>query len=179
MEQLKHYLEIALKRGVTDAIVVETAKVFTDAWVKMRCQFGCRMYGKSLCCPPHAPAPEEMRKVLDSYTYGILLHRHFAKDFALANDFNGFSDFNDIVLSLEHAIFFDGYYKAWSVGCGPCKKCKECNIAATCLHANQARPSMEACGIDVFRTAMEYGLPIKTLKDRSEEIDTYGLILVE
>lgn len=173
MEQLKPYLEIALKRGVTDAIVIETSKVFTDAWVKMRCQFGCRMYGKSLCCPPHTPTPEEMRKVLDSYTYGILLHRHFTNDFTPENDFN------DVVVSLEQAIFLDGYYKAWSVGCGPCKKCKECNITATCLHANQARPSMEACGIDVFRTAREYGLPVKTLKDRSEEIDTYGLILVE
>ncbi|MDP2724856.1 MAG: DUF2284 domain-containing protein, partial [Syntrophales bacterium] len=107
------------------------------------------------------------------YTYGILLHRHFTSDFTPENDFN------DIVLHLEQTIFFDGYYKAWSVGCGPCKKCKECNITATCLHAAQARPSMEACGIDVFKTAREHGLPIKTLRDHSEEIDTYGLILVE
>jgi hypothetical protein len=38
---------------------------------------------------------------------------------------------------------------------------------------------LEGCGIDVFRTATEHGLPIKVVIDRSQDKDTYGLILVE
>jgi predicted metal-binding protein len=38
---------------------------------------------------------------------------------------------------------------------------------------------MEACGIDVFKTAQEQGMPIKVLTSRTEEREFYALILVE
>jgi hypothetical protein len=38
---------------------------------------------------------------------------------------------------------------------------------------------MEACGIDVFKTARDNGFPIEVLKTREEERDIFGLILVE
>jgi len=173
MEQLKPYLQMALDKGVKDAVVIETSKVFTEAWVRMKCQYGCSMFGKGLCCPPRTPTPEEMRKILDSYKYGILLHRHIQKGYKYVNDFN------DIIVDLERTIFLDGYYKAWTVGSGPCTKCKECNITGTCLHPEKARPSMESCGIDVYRTARQSNLPIQVVKDHSQDRDIYGLVLVE
>jgi predicted metal-binding protein len=173
MKQFKPYLQGALEKGVTDAVVIETSKVFTEAWVRMKCQFGCAMFGKGLCCPPRTPTPEEMRKILDSYRYGILLHRHIQKGYKYVNDFN------DIIVDLERTIFLDGYYKAWAIGSGPCTRCKECNITGTCLHPEKARPSMESCGIDVYKTARESGLPIKVVKDHSQDRDIYGLVLVE
>jgi predicted metal-binding protein len=173
MKQLEPYLQMALEKEVTDAAVVETSKVFTEPWVRMKCQFGCSMYGKGLCCPPRTPTPEEMRKILDSYRYGILLHRHIQKGYKYVNDFN------DIIVDLERTIFLDGHYKAWAVGSGPCTRCKECNITGTCLHPEKARPSMESCGIDVYKTASENGLPIQVVKDHSQDRDIYGLILVE
>jgi predicted metal-binding protein len=173
MKTLKPYLEIALKKEVTHAIVVETSKIFTEPWVRMRCQFGCAGFGETLCCPPYTPTPEEMRKILDSYRRGILLHRHIRKGYKYV------SEFNETIVNLERTIFLDGHYKAWSLGSGPCTRCKECNVSGTCLHSDKARPSMEGCGIDVFRTAREHGLPIKVVKDHSQDRDTYGLILVE
>jgi predicted metal-binding protein len=173
MKQLKLYLQMALEKGVTDAVVIETSKVFTEAWVRMKCQFGCSMFGKGLCCPPRTPAPEQMRTILDSYKYGLLLHRHIQKDYKYVNDFN------DIIADLERTVFLDGYYKAWAVGSGPCTRCKECNITGTCVHPDKARPSMESCGIDVYKTARESSLPIKVVKDHSQARDIYGLVLVE
>ena len=38
---------------------------------------------------------------------------------------------------------------------------------------------MESCGIDVYRTAKEQAMPIKVVKDHSQDRDIYGLILVE
>lgn len=173
MKQLKPYLQTALKRELSHAVVVETSKVFTEPWVRMKCQFGCFMYGKRLCCPPRTPTPEEMRKILDSYKYGILLHRHIQKGYKYVNEFN------EIIVDLERTIFLDGHYKTWAVGSGPCTICKECNITGTCLHPDKARPSMESCGIDVYRTAGENNLPIKVVKDHSQDRDIFGLILVE
>ena len=173
MKQFKSYLQGALEKGVTDAIVVETSKVFTEPWVRMKCQYGCSMYGEGLCCPPRTPSPEQMRRILDSYKYAILLHRHIQKGYKYINDFN------DIIVDLERIMFLDGCYKAWATGCGPCTRCKECNIDGACLHPDKARPSMESCGIDVYRTARESGLPIKVVKDHSQDRDVYGLVLVE
>jgi predicted metal-binding protein len=173
MKQLKLYLQMALEKEVTDAVVIDTSKVFTEPWVRMKCQFGCSMYGKGLCCPPRTPTPEEMRKILDSYKYGILLHRHIQKGYKYVNDFN------EIIVDLERTVFLDGYYKAWAVGSGPCTRCKECSITGTCLHPEKARPSMESCGIDVYKTAKQSNLPIQVVKDHSQDRDIYGLILVE
>jgi predicted metal-binding protein len=173
MKMFKPYVEVALKQKVSHAIVVETSKVFTEPWVRMKCQFGCAGYGETLCCPPYTPTPEEMRKTLDSYRHGILLHLHWKKQYKTVDLFN------ETLLDLERRMFLDGYYKAWAIGSGPCDRCTKCNIGGPCLHADRARPSMEGCGIDVFKTAREQGLPIQVVRNRQEERNIYGLLLVE
>ena len=88
----------------------------------MKCQFGCAGYGKTLCCPPHTPTPEEMRRILDSYSHALLLHLHWTKDYKTVNNFN------ETLVDLERVIFLDGYYKAWALGSGPCDRCEKCNV---------------------------------------------------
>ena len=126
----------------------------------------------SLCCPPHTPTPEVTRKVIDSYQKAILLHRRLGKG-------EGAKNFNETIVRLETKIFLDGYYKAWSMGSGPCRLCRECDLSASCRHGYEARPSMEACGIDVFKTARDNGFPIAVVKTHGEEKNIFGLILVE
>jgi hypothetical protein len=38
---------------------------------------------------------------------------------------------------------------------------------------------MESCGIDVYKTAKQSGLPIQVVRNHSQDRDIYGLILVE
>jgi predicted metal-binding protein len=173
MKKLSRYVTKALKAGMDHAMVVQPSKVFTAPWVRMKCQFGCHRYGQGHCCPPHTPTPAEMRRILDSYTHAILLHRNW-KEGVLRID-----EFNDAAVDLELALFLDGYYKAWSMGSGPCRLCEKCNISGQCVHGSKARPSMEACGIDVFKTAREHGLPISVLRDRKDARHSYGIVLVE
>ncbi len=171
-EKFAPYINMALERGIDRALVVETSHVVTAPWVRMKCQFGCAGYAQSLCCPPRTPTPDEMRKILDLYTYGILLHRHIKKGGKAVERLS------QTAVDLERSIFLDGYYKAWTLGSGPCGRCKTCNMEA-CLHPDKARPSMEACGIDVFATARAYHLPIHVVRDVSDERDFYALVLVE
>jgi len=46
-------------------------------------------------------------------------------------------------------------------------------------HTGQARPSMEACGIDVYATVRANSYPIEVVKDYSDDADYYGLVLIE
>ena len=172
MKVLENYCKKALEWGVDGAKVIAPRSIVTAEWVRMKCQFGCPGFGMSLCCPPHTPTPEVTRKVIDSYEKAILLHRRLKKG-------ERSKGFNENVVRLEIEIFLDGYYKAWSMGSGPCRLCKECDPNSFCKHGYEARPSMEACGIDVFETARDNGFPIEVVRTHEEERNSYGVILVE
>ena len=72
-------------------------------------------------------------------------------------------------------------YKAFVFLAGPCNLCKECGkIKGTaCLFGSKARPSMEACGMDVYQTARNNGFPIHPLRDKTETQNDYCLLLVD
>jgi predicted metal-binding protein len=167
------YAAMALQRGVDDALIVETSKVYTAPWVRMKCQFGCAGYGERFCCPPLSPTPEQTRAVLDSYSWALLLHRYWRKGQKMAESLS------DVAVDIERTIFLDGFYKAFSMGCGPCTRCKTCNASGTCAHPDQVRPSMEACGIDVFATAREHVLPIAVVRNHNEDRNLFSLVLIE
>ena len=173
MKRVETYRKMAIEKCTDDAVVVETSKVVTAAWVRLKCKFGCGGYGNGICCPPFSPTPEEMRAVLDSYRIALLLHRHAEKDRKPVVDISG------VAIDLERTLFLDGYYKAWATGAGPCQRCEQCDVSGTCRNPDKARPSMEACGIDVYATAHAQGLPIGVVKNRGDAMDFYALVLVE
>ncbi|OHB65359.1 MAG: hypothetical protein A2Y77_07020 [Planctomycetes bacterium RBG_13_62_9] len=165
-EALRHLA--AGKSGVKAAKVVSPADVETAPWVRLKCQFGCDGYGQCLVCPPFTPTPDEMRKVLDSYRRAVLMH------------FEPQADVKATVVELEREIFLRGAWKALGLGAGPCYLCKTCVLReGPCRHAEQARPAMEACGIDVFTTVRKAGFPIEVVRTTRQCPDYYGLILVD
>ena len=156
----------ALALGARHAKIVSTAKVFTAPWVRWKCQYGCDAYGSSLLCPPYSPGPEETREVLDGYARAILLHGDET------------ADMRRMVSELEREAFLGGFYKAFGFACGPCGLCRKCALESGCRHTDRARPAMEACGIDVFRTARAAGLPIDVVRGCDSEPNYYGLLLL-
>ena len=164
---LKPYIQRALDMGASAAKVIRASTVRCEAWVRIKCQFGCGGYNKRLACPPFTPTPEETAKVVACYGRGILIH---ADD----NDV-----INQIVPNLEREIFLDGYYKAFGFGSGPCYLCDRCDTKARCKYPYLARPAMEACGIDVFATVRNNGFSIEVVRSRRQKGDYYGLILID
>lgn len=154
--------------GVLDARVIKPADVETAAWVRLKCQFGCSGFGHCLVCTPYTPTPQQMRQVLDCYKRAILIHCKPRVDVKA------------IVLQIERTVFLEGAWKAFGLGAGPCHLCKECELeAGQCRHPEQARPAMEACGIDVFTTARRAGFPIEVIQNHSQRPNFYGLVLVD
>mgnify|MGYP006289628619 CR=1 FL=1 len=157
----------AVELGAAEARVISPQNVYTAEWVRLRCQYGCGGYGARLTCPPHAPEPSRTRKVLDAYRTAVLVHGDRK------------SSMRELIVEIERQAFLAGYYKAFGFASGPCRLCEQCPTDSTCRHPRQARPAMEASGIDVFRTAREAGFHIRVVKDRSEKPDFYGLVLLE
>ena len=155
--------------GAVDAKLISPSTVITAAWVRLKCQYGCGGYGLRLTCPPYSPTPETTRRMLDEYRLALLVH---------STDRTYGAPIKEIVATLEREIFLSGYYKAFAFGSGPCHLCETCNLEH-CNHTSQARPSMEAAGIDVYATAHANGFPIEVVKDESCSQNYYGLVLIE
>ena len=158
-------IQKAIDLGAKEARMIDPGSVITAAWVRIKCQFGCGGYGSNHCCPPFSPTPEETRRVLDGYAKAILVHCR--KETRVTR----------LIVKLEREIFLSGYYKALGFGAGPCCLCRKC--VAECKHPGKTRPSMEACGIDVYATVRANGYPIEVVKDKTCEQNYYGLVLIE
>lgn len=166
---LTYFKTLALKLGARDAKLIDPKSVKTAAWVRFKCQFGCSGYGESLTCPPYSPTFEQTQKILDCYSKALLVHRR-STDVA---------NMSKIVVQLEREAFLAGYHKALGMGSGPCMLCSKCNLAGRCRHSEDTRPSMEACGIDVYTTARNNGFKIETLENTKCIGDYFGLVLLK
>ncbi len=164
--QYKPFLRRIVDLGAIEAKVILPSSVVTAEWVRLKCQFGCDGYGSSLCCPPHSPTPERTRRTLDGYKVAILAH------------FGANRQVTKSMAALEREMFLQGYHKALALGAGPCNLCRSCPEEG-CTHPDKARPSMEACGIDVFLTVRNSGYPIEVVVDESSEQNYYGLLLID
>jgi predicted metal-binding protein len=175
---LKKYSAHALKEGAASVKQIHPSSVVTAAWVRLKCQFGCGGYNYSLCCPPHTPTAEETRRVLDGYNRALLFH---IETLSSVDRKKRLRKFLQMLVDLEGDMFKDGYYKAFVYLAGPCRLCKECGKVSgtSCNHSDRARPSMEACSIDVFQTARNNDCYIETLREETDPRNTFCLMLVD
>ena len=175
---LIEYIDAARAFGATDAKAINPKTVVTAPWVRWKCQFGCRGFGGSHCCPPNTPGDQETRRLLDSYQRAILFHLEAARK---PDRGTMCKEYFANLIKLEGRVFKDGNYKTLVLLAGPCPWCAECakTKGEPCTHGAKARPSMEACGIDVFQTARNNGFFIKTLSEKTETQNLYSLLLID
>ena len=69
--------------------------------------------------------------------------------------------------------------KAFAMACGPCNLCKSCDVTEPCRFEDLARPSMEACGIDVYASLANVGYKLQVVKSPDEACHFCGLLLVD
>lgn len=174
---LRKYCQRALDRGATHAKQVKPSSIVIAPWVRWKCQFGCPNYNRSYMCPPDSPIAEQTRAVINSYHRLILFHTESAPGPEL-QERRRLSRKN--LMDLEMEMFLDGYYKAFVLISGGCSLCAECFKVKgePCPLKFRARPSMEACSVDVYQTARNNGFPIKVLRGRTETGNYFGLMLV-
>jgi len=173
--ELDSYLRKLEKSGATYTAVIPASKVVTADWVRLKCQYGCDAYGTRLTCPPYSPPP--------SVTRGML--RHFDRGIFAAFRVSGTESERSMrrtmrksLAAVERDLFLDGYYSAFAMAFGPCNLCRPCHLDGDCRYAELARPSMEACGIDVYATARNAGFPLTVVRSHDQGCVMCGLVLV-
>ncbi len=176
MLELDTYAEKAKSLGVCKAEIIDTRKVVVENWVRLKCQYGCGGYGRYLTCPPYSPTPDYTRKMVGEYSQGLLMQ---IENLSSGTKLRLTSKLRNIVVELEREIFLDGYHKTFGMAAGPCRFCKTCDIQQPCEHPYRARPSMEACGIDVYQTARNCGFELEVVRTEDCPYSYVALILIE
>ncbi len=176
MIRYRKYLNQAKKSGAFWSKIIDAKNVITAEWVRLKCQYGCGMYGMCLTCPPFSPTPEYTGRMLKDYSKALISVFHIPGE---KKERVRRKKLRKDVANLEREMFLDGYYKAFGMACGPCNLCRECTLSYPCKYEDFARPSMEACGIDVYATLANVGYKLKVVRTYGEGCEFCSMILIE
>ncbi|MGQ9469241.1 MAG: DUF2284 domain-containing protein [Nitrososphaerales archaeon] len=197
----KELCEIAVKSGASNAKPIKADRVIVDERVLLKCRYPpCIWYGQCLMCPPFTPSPQEFSRYLQKYRYAVIVQFEFPYPDELARKIKNddvtlpdlyrdmgrrlkssidvaLRDLQKIVSIVEREAFTRGYYFATGLVAASCSLCEKCNPNMPCKHPFEARPSMEAVGIDVYATTKRAGLEAN-FKPR-DKITLTGLVLLD
>lgn len=166
---LSKYTKLALEMGADHAVEFTIDQIVFDPRTILKCMYGCSDWGFGHTCPSRKGSlmPWEYEKVLRNYKRGIIIH---STDKKISQD---------VSFEIERQAYIDGFYFAFSMSdCALCEKCTGFS-GAQCANPKKARPAFHSVGIDVFKTVRQFGLPIETLKDRSETVNWYSAVFID
>lgn len=209
-EDMEKYRQEALNLGASDARVIRAEDVIVDERVRFKCLIPrCFEYDTNPHCPPHSPTAIQVKEIMKSYRYGLLIrldvepHLMAGEELAKAleetrMDKNGYlketlkqyAKVFEIVAKVESMAFYNGYHLACGFAAGSCNAVfcgfQPCAVLESkrCRNPLKARPSMEASGIDVFRMAASQGWQIypigaECMPDSFPKGSLVGLIMVD
>jgi predicted metal-binding protein len=197
MEDLERYRKKSLELGASEAKIIKTKDIPAEEAVVLKCRIpGCYGYGICAHCPPHAPKPAELREYLKGYEWAILFIKYVPTELLLRDRHDkerrdAFRSIYDIVSKIEAMAFYDGYYLSFGFGAGSCKTTfcgpdKTCSLleGEVCRFPYEARPSMEAVGINVFKMVDAAGWEIYPIghSTRAEDIPRAtlaGIVIIQ
>jgi predicted metal-binding protein len=177
-DDLTKWCERAVELGADKATTIGTDQVVAAEWVRMKCLYGCDEPGVYRTCPPDgAPSVEQTKRVLGEFRRAVLLGVGPVvgedKSDAESRRLRG------AALALQRELFLAGFYKAWTMGAGPCDICDACAQGKDCPTPEKARPSMEACGVDVYTTVRNADWEIEVVRTPEDEYRYFALVLVD
>lgn len=171
--------KMAREHGFADFKWINPRQIVTGEWVRMKCQFGCKSFGKRGCCPPEVPSVADCRKFFNEYRWGLFFHlavRHRKPE----DRFPWGKEMTRKAVSLEREVFLSDFPKAFVFPPPPCRLCESCpGTKRDCRQPMDARPSLEGFGVDVYSTARKFGYSIHVIRDFKQEVNRFGLLLVE
>ena len=175
--------------GASQAVGISATEVAVDERVLLKCMVPvCPHYDMSLLCPPNVLSASSFREALGRYSRAILIKVDAASPGPAGPLDQEYLDclgaaqkkLYEVVGRVEAACLERGYCFAAGLVAGACTLCQECvghRSGLPCRHPFEARPSMEAVGIDVVATAERAGLSLSFAPDAGR--GWVGLVLVD
>ena len=161
--------EAAQQMGYTRSQLIWTEQVVFDPRTLIKCQQNtCTHYGQNFMCPPNLPRFEQYLEMNRQFRIALLIQQETTLTAGLSSEeidqqFKALSTANlKNVVKLEETAFRLGFLFAQSLAGGACKLCSPCKARLgekNCCQPQNARPSMEAIGIDVTSTCERAGFP--------------------
>jgi predicted metal-binding protein len=165
--------------GYRDFRWIDPRQVVVAQWVRMKCRFGCREYGRNASCPPNVPEVGECARFFGEYRRAAILR--FPMALENPEERHAWSrEVNRRLLGLERAVFLKGHPRAFLLFMDSCGFCQPCpGSRRDCRDPRSARPTPEAMAVDVFSTVRKVGFPIGVLPDYRQTMNRYAFLLVE
>jgi predicted metal-binding protein len=204
-EKYQFLAKLAIKKGATDAKIIQANKVIVEDRVVFKCKVGCPHYGKTLACPPYTPTAEEFRKIVSEYSYAMFIkftttatadaevYKHlmtYENDSTLPKEIKEKAakfwenwktskrQMLQNVVDLEKAAMKQGYSLAISFVSGHCQLCEKCSTdTKICKHPELMRISEDAIGVNVKKTAANAGIEYKF--PFTSSADSFALLLID
>ena len=166
------------ENGYTDYKWIDPHKIIVARWVRMKCEFGCKAYGKGGACPPNTPPVSECERFFKEYSDAVILH--FEGKMDKPEDRHVWSSkINAKLVKLERAVFLAGYERAFMLFMDSCGFCEECTgYRETCKLPQMARPAPEAMAVDVYSTVRQFDFPINVRTEYEQKMDRYAFLMV-
>ncbi|MEI7827163.1 MAG: DUF2284 domain-containing protein [Euryarchaeota archaeon] len=209
LPKMENELKKLGKQNRAELSFIDPSDIEVRNWVRWKCQFGCKGFGKHLSCPPYVPGPSKTKALLKEYERAYIVHFRGIPGMPTIDSGdipeNWHPFLRELILwiaetmyALEQHAFYGGYYKALAFAAYPCAFCEDCvaeeskgvvdlSLKRDCRHSERVRTSMEAVGIDVFATVSKSNLPIDVIpceddiygKIQHTKINSYGLLLLD
>ena len=167
------------EQGIDDYKWIDPENIVVSQWVRIKCRFGCKEYGNCVACPPNVPSIPECERLFSEFSEVLLFHfKNTLED--PDGRHNWTKEINARLFDIERSVFLSGYHKAFVIYIDPCNICKECvTEISECRHPQKSRPSMEGLAVDVFTTVRKCGYDIQVLSDYDQEMNRFGMLLIE
>lgn len=167
-EPFDKYLDLALQRGMVNAVAITPSDIYFDSRALLKCEWGCdRSSSENIRCSTRNTTLQERIEMVKQYKNILLVH---------SNDVTLLSN---VLLELERTAFLDGYYFAFVLRA--CSYCNECAVkrGQNCPSPDKIRPCEQMFGIDVYKTVRKQGLPCEVLQTKEDKQNRYGLLLID
>ncbi|MBR4873260.1 MAG: DUF2284 domain-containing protein [Clostridia bacterium] len=162
---MKHQnlIDTALDLGLSGAVVFPAAALVTDRAFRAMCADNrCGMYGKCWTCPPDAGDIDELIAKLGEFDTCLLYQT--ITDIEDSYDFEGMQEAGNrhatLGRTLAKRLLPEIGSKSLHLGAGGCRFCPRCakRDGLPCRAPAEALSSMEAYGIDVYKTVSKTAL---------------------
>ncbi|MBR4888594.1 MAG: DUF2284 domain-containing protein [Clostridia bacterium] len=150
-------IRIALENGAAKATVIPQEKIILNAAHRDDCAKNyCGNYGRCWMCPPHVGPIDELMAKVRTYTHGLLYQT--IGEIEDSYDIEGMFEVGHThatngrkIRDVLTGVLPDDSLHLINGGCGGCERCSILD-GEPCRTPENAMPSMESYGVDVYNT---------------------------